>query len=171
VVPPAEGRLSLGTLIKPWGVRGEQTLRLHNPASDLLEQVDAVFVEGDGFPARPVGLRQARWVGKRYVVHLEDIDDPADAEALRGLDVSVPVEWLPDLEEEGEYYVRDLLGLQVVDQHGAPLGELVDVFPTGSNDVYVVKGPQGEILIPAIQDIILDVDLEQRRMQVHHEEL
>ena len=61
--------------------------------------------------------------------------------------------------------------MQVVDQHGAPLGELIDVFPTGANDVYVVKGPQGETLIPATQDTILDVDLEGRRMQVHHEEL
>ena len=170
-IPEESDRVVLGTLVKPWGVRGEQTVMLHNPASDLLEQVDTVYLAGDGFPARTVTVRRARWVGKRYVIHLAGIESPEDAERLRGLELSVAETDLPELEDDDEYYVRDLIGLEVVDQHGEALGTLHDVFPTGSNDVYVVRGPRGEALVPATREFVLEVDLERKRIQVHHEEL
>jgi 16S rRNA processing protein RimM len=168
---PATDRVTLGTLVKPWGKRGEQTVTLYNPASDLLEQVDAVFVSGDGFTLRRVGLRGARRVGKRYVVHLDGIDGIDQAESLRGLELSVPLEWLPPIEDEDENYVRDLIGMAVTDEDGAPMGTLTDVFPTGGHDVYVVRGDEGESLIPATRDFVLEVDLEHRRMRVRRLEL
>jgi len=169
-IPDESDRVVLGNLVKPWGVRGEQTVVLHNPASELLEQVDDVYLAGDGFPARRVTVETARWVGKRYVVHLAGIDTPEDAEVLRGLELSVAAEELPELDGD-EFYVRDLIGLDVVDQHGAPLGTLHDVFPTAGHDVYVIHGPQGEVLVPVTQEFVLEVDLEAKRIQVRHEEL
>jgi 16S rRNA processing protein RimM len=170
-IPDKSDRVVLGNLVKPWGVRGGQTVVLHNPASELLERVDEVYLAGDGFPARRITVEKARWVGKRYVVHLAGIHTPGDAEALRGLELSVATDALPKLDDDDEFYVRDLIGLDVVDQHGAPLGTLHDVFPTGGNDVYVIQGPQGEVLVPATREHVLEVDLEARRIQVHHEEL
>lgn len=165
-------RVALGVLVKPWGTRGEQTVHLYNKASDLLERVDAVFVSGEKIDARIVGIRSARWVGKRYVIHLEGIDSIDDADALRGLELSVPEELLPELDEEDEYYVRDLLGVAVVDEAGEPLGTLDDVFSTaGSNDVYVIRGESGESLIPATDEYVLDVDLQGRTMRVRRLEL
>ncbi len=169
-IPDERDRVVLATLVKPWGVRGQQTAELHNPASTLLQEARTVYLSGPRFAARAVVLRDARWVGKRYVVHLEGIDRPEDAERLRGLELSVAAAELPALDDD-EYYVRDLIGLDVVDQHGAPLGTLHDVFPTGSNDVYVVRGPRGEILVPVTREFVLEVDLEAGRIQVHHEEL
>ena len=168
---PPRDRVTLGELVKPWGVRGEQTVTLHNPASDLLEQVDAVFVEGEGFPPRRVGLLGARRVGRRYVVHLEGIGGPEDAEHLRGLELSVAADELPPLDEEDEFYVRDLLGLAVVDGEGEPVGTLEDVIPTGSNDVYVVRGPDGERLIPAVRSFVAEVDLDEGRIRLAEDAL
>ncbi len=164
-------RVALGLLIKPWGLRGEQTVTLHNPASDLLEQVDAVFVEGDGFPPRRVALRSARWVGRRYVVHFVGVDTPEDAEHLRGLELSVAEAELPELDGEDEFYVRDLVGLTVVDGAGEEVGTLVEVFPTGSNDVYVVRGADGERLVPAVRSFVASVDLDAGRIRLTEDAL
>lgn len=152
-------------------MRGEQTVTLHNPASDLLEQVDAVFIEGEGFPPRRVALRGARRVGRRYVVRLEGIGSPEDAEHLRGLELSVAEDELPPLDEEDEFYVRDLLGLAVVDGEGGAVGTLVDVIPTGGNDVYVVRGPEGERLVPAVRSFVASVDLDEGRIRLAEDAL
>jgi len=144
---------------------------LHNPASDLLEQVDAVFVEGEGFPVRRVALRGARRIGRRYVVHLEGIGAPEDAEHLRGLELSVAEDELPPLDEEDEFYVRDLIGLAVIDGEGETVGTLEDVIPTGGNDVYVVRGPDGERLIPAVSSFVESVDLDEGRIRLAEDAL
>lgn len=70
--------------------------------------------------------------------------------------------------QENEYFIADLLGLTVVTDEGKQLGTLKDVLQTGANDVYVVETPEGqEILIPAIRQCILSVDLEEQTMRVH----
>jgi 16S rRNA processing protein RimM len=69
---------------------------------------------------------------------------------------------------EGEYYHHQLIGLQVLDEAGNILGKLVEILVTGANDVYVVRGPAGEeILLPAIESVILDVNLERGLMKVY----
>jgi len=66
--------------------------------------------------------------------------------------------------EEGEFYWRDLIGLAVFTDQGVELGTLVDIFETGSNDIYVVRGSTKEYLIPAIADVIADVDIPGKKM-------
>ncbi len=69
---------------------------------------------------------------------------------------------------EGEYYFHELIGLSVMDETGEPLGEVSEVMETGANDVYVVTNEIGrEILLPAIAEVILNVDLVSKSMQVH----
>ena len=67
---------------------------------------------------------------------------------------------------EGQYYRFELVGLAVKSRAGEPLGEVADVFSTGSNDVYVVRGPRGEILLPAIAGVIVEINLAQKTMTV-----
>ncbi len=177
LVPPAaddplpSDRVAMGSLIKPWGIRGDQTLRLHNPDSELLLHHREVVLEGPGFAPRRATIDRARWVGRRFVVRLVGIATPEQAEALRGLELSVAAEALPELEDDDENYVRDLLGLRVVDEHGVEMGELADVFATGGNDVYVVRGPEGETLIPAVRDYVTEVDLDRGLVRVRRLEL
>jgi 16S rRNA processing protein RimM len=87
------------------------------------------------------------------------------AEALRGSLLSLPESELAPL-PEGEYYAHQIVGLEVFESDGAPLGKVVGLFPTGSNDVYVVDGPRGELLLPAIDDVILEVDVPGGKMVV-----
>jgi 16S rRNA processing protein RimM len=70
--------------------------------------------------------------------------------------------------EQGEYYHHQLLGLQVIDENGRLLGLLSSILETGANDVYVVRDQTGtEILVPAIDSVILDIDLEHKQVRVH----
>ena len=82
---------------------------------------------------------------------------------LNGSELYVKLSQLPD-PDEGEYYWRDLIGLTVVTDLGVELGSLVDIFETGSSDIYVVRGESKEYLIPAIADVITLVDLPGKKM-------
>jgi 16S rRNA processing protein RimM len=80
--------------------------------------------------------------------------------------IYVPVEEAEPLGED-EYYWYQIIGLQVWTVEGRFLGKVTDILPTGSNDVYVVTGPEGEALVPAIEDVIALIDLEEGRLVVN----
>ncbi len=79
--------------------------------------------------------------------------------------VQIPLEDAVPL-EEGEYYEHQVVGLAVVEQDGTPLGKVREILSTGANDVYIVVGPEGELLLPAIEPVILEIDLQAGRMVV-----
>lgn len=69
---------------------------------------------------------------------------------------------------EGEYFIADMIGMEVLTEDGESFGVLKDVLETGANDVYVVESPvHGEVLLPAIRECVLDVDIELQKMKVH----
>ena len=68
--------------------------------------------------------------------------------------------------EEGEYFLYQLQGVEVVTEEGEPLGALTEVLETGANNVFVIRGPLGEILVPDIPDVILNIDLDARRVVI-----
>jgi 16S rRNA processing protein RimM len=100
------------------------------------------------------------------LIKLEGVDDRDAAEELRGMLVQVPLEEAVPL-EEGEYYHFQLIGVDVETETGEWLGRVADVIATGAADVFVVRGPRGEVLLPAIEDVILELDTEEREMTVH----
>ena len=79
--------------------------------------------------------------------------------------VQIPLEEAVPL-EEGEYYHFQLTGLRVETEDGQWLGQLAEVLSTGANDVYVVRGPRGELLLPAVDEVVLELDLASKRMVV-----
>ncbi len=87
------------------------------------------------------------------------------AQALVGCKVFLPEDMQEKL-PEGEYYWRDIIGLDVYNEEGKYIGKIESVFPTGSNDVYVCKGEEREILLPAIADVIRKIDVNRRVMIV-----
>lgn len=100
--------------------------------------------------------------GRVPVLYLDGIATRDAAEALVGRYLEAHARSLP----EGEYYWDDLIGLDVVEPGGVPIGELVDIFRAGGNEVYHVVGPAGERLIPALRSTVLDIDLAAGRMTV-----
>jgi 16S rRNA processing protein RimM len=99
------------------------------------------------------------------ILRLSSVTSVDDAESLRGRLLTLPESELAPLAED-EFYSYQLIGLEVVDLDGTHLGKVVELIATGSNDVYVVNGPCGELLLPAIDDVILEVDLPGGRMLV-----
>lgn len=100
------------------------------------------------------------------LIKLGKVDDRDAAEELRGMLVQVPLEDAVPL-EEGEYYHFQLLGMDVTTDAGEWLGRVAEVVAAGAHDVYVIHGPRGEILLPAIEDVILKLDTESEEMVVH----
>ncbi len=122
-----------------------------------------VFV-GDKY--QPVRLRSVRPHDKALLVSLAGIESPEEAGRFRNALVFVQSADLPPL-PEGEYYHHELIGMVVKNEAGQVLGELVHVLETGANDVYEIKTPEGsELLIPAVDEVILDVDPGRRMMTV-----
>jgi 16S rRNA processing protein RimM len=101
----------------------------------------------------------------QVILKLEGIDSPDAARNLVGQWLTAPPETSPRL-PEGEYFHYQLLGLRVVTEEGEELGEISEIIETGSNDVYMVSGVKGELLIPAISQVVRNIDLANRVMVV-----
>jgi len=101
------------------------------------------------------------------LVSFRSVDTPEDVGKFRNQWVYVKAGDEPPL-PEGQYYKYQLIGLDVMDEHGSALGKLTEVLETGANDVYVVTNESGkELLLPAIPPVILNIDMEQHVMKVH----
>jgi 16S rRNA processing protein RimM len=100
--------------------------------------------------------------GRTTVLYLEGITTREAAEQLADRYLEGPAHEL----EEGEFYWDDLVGLRVEEPNGAAVGELVEVFRAGANEVYRVVGPSGERLVPALRSAVLRIDLDARLMVV-----
>ena len=155
---------------KTWGIRGQLIVRLDNHDSEKCWTKEMVWLRGEGWPMAPVEVDNWRQNGRKLIIQFVGIESPEDAKALIGLEIWVPRELLPDTDDD-EHYVRDLLGMKVIDEVLGELGHIVQVFPAGTADVWVVRGPTGEHMIPAVSDFVLSVDQETRLITVRYEEL
>jgi 16S rRNA processing protein RimM len=151
--------LTAGRVLAPHGVRGEVKVE---PLTDFPER----FSPGSVLWLRgaPVRVVRGRWQGRTVVLKLEGLDDRDSAERLRGAELQVMPS--PENLAEGVFYRDEVIGLRVIDENGADLGRLADILRTGSNDVFVVRGPRGELLLPATDDVVKSVDLDGGRVVV-----
>jgi 16S rRNA processing protein RimM len=145
-------------------VNGEIIMDVH---TDFPERLTAGKIVFTGDSHRPVKLAGVRAHAGGFLVKLSGVDTPEQAGLYRNTWVFVKTSDVPVL-PQGQVYQHQLLGLDVVDDRGAPLGRLTEILETGANDVYVVKNADGrEVLLPAIPSVILDLDLDRRSMRVH----
>ena len=99
------------------------------------------------------------------MISFKGVTDRDRAEALIGAELFIPETELPELDED-TYYWFELIGIEVYNTQEDYLGRITSIFPTGSNDVYVVKNKTNEVLIPALESVVIDIDLELKRMRV-----
>jgi 16S rRNA processing protein RimM len=165
---PEPRYLLVGRVLRPHGVRGELRVEIITDYPEQLAQHAYFYLARPDSPeiVHRYSVAGLRFHRKALLLKLNDCDDRNAADELRGMLVQIPVEEAVPL-EEGEYYLFQLIGVRVETEDGEWLGQVVDVIETGANDVYVVRGPRGEVLLPAIDDVIVDLDLESKRMQVH----
>ncbi len=157
--------ITIGKAVKPFGVKGEMKIE---PVTDFPERFNGLHRVHLVSPAGKdlvCEVTSVRYAGGVPFLHFAGYDSPEKAKALNGWLIKVPKEETVPL-PEGVYYWFELIGMEVVTESGDTLGAIVDIFETGSNDVYVVKHGRKEIYLPATQEVIRQVDKKAKRMTV-----
>lgn len=156
--------MAVGRIVKPHGIRGEVAVDILTDFPGRFALLEEVYLGEDN--PRPVPLKGVRFHKGRALLTLGGYDDRTAVEALRGEMVMVPVDEAMPLEPD-QYYQEDLIGLEVWTVDDEYLGDVVDILETGANDVFIVDSEEhGEVLLPAIEQVVQWIDLEENRMVV-----
>jgi 16S rRNA processing protein RimM len=149
----APGYVAVGRIVGAWGVHGDLKVEPLAPAATLSpgRKVTVSGVERM--------IERSKKAGRFLSLKLAGIESREDARSLRGAYLEA-LERNLESPGEGEYYRFQLVGLSVRSSDGRDLGHVTDILSTAGNDVYIVQGPLGEILVPAIDDIVQIVDVE-----------
>ena len=157
--------ITIGEIVKTRGLRGCMKVVSFVDTQDISAELEFVYIQDNSEQKKLYNLRKIDISGKFLFIELTTIDDVDLAKTFVGCKVVIPRNFLKEL-PEGEYYWRDIIGLNVYSEEGKLLGQIESVFPTGSNDVYVCKGGEREILLPAIAEVIKLIDVDQKVMKV-----
>ncbi len=155
--------ITIGKAVKPFGVKGEIKIEPLTDFPERFKKLRRVYL------VSPVGkefaceVRSVRYAGDEMYLQFVGYDSPEKAKALNGWLIKVPEEEAVPL-PDGSFYWFELVGMEVVTESGEGLGTIVDIFETGSNDVYVLKKGRKETYIPATKEVIRQVDRKAKRM-------
>ena len=144
--------LMIGEITKPQGVRGEVKVRPCTCDVERFEGLETAYVEKNGGYA-PLRIRVNRLSDDAVFLNVEGISDRDAAETLRGTKLYIDRAHAVELDEDTNF-LADLIGLRGTADDGRDLGKLMDVLQPGGNDVYVFKGPLGEVLVPALKCVV-----------------
>jgi len=156
--------VAVGRVGAPHGVRGAFRLAADLDPGILVPGVELLLEGKSGTQSFKVLAAEPRKKG--WLVRVEGVDTPEEAKKLSGLTARLDRTCFPPL-EDGEYYWFDILGLSVFTSGGRRLGTVRNIIPTGANDVYEVVDEEGaETLVPALEWVIVNVDLSAGKMVV-----
>jgi 16S rRNA processing protein RimM len=158
--PAPQGALIVGHILAPWGIRGELKVEVLTDFPERFAPRKVVYLN-----TNPLEIESCRYHKHHLILKLATIDSIEAADKLRGQDLTIPGSELYLL-PQGQYYTFQLIGLKVVTTEGQTLGLVTDIMSTASNDVYIVEGKRGEILIPAIEDVVKSIDLKKGEMVI-----
>ena len=158
--------LRVGVISSTHGIAGEVKVFPTTDDNNRFKKLKQVFLD-TGKEYLELEVERVRFFKNMVIVKFKGINNINDIEKYKGKDLLVTRENAVPLEED-EYFIYDIMGAQVVDEEGKEIGTLVEVLATGANDVYVVKTPQGkEILMPVIDECILDIDFDNKVVTAH----
>ena len=161
-----EDLLQVGVITTTHGIRGE--VKVYPTTDDVhrFEELESVLLD-TGKEYRELKIKSVKYFKQYAILKFKGIDNINDIEKYKGKSLFVTRENAQPLGED-EYYIADLIGMEVYLEDGSHFGTLKDVMETGANDVYIIKTEEGkEVLIPAIYECILDVDVEAGKMEIH----
>lgn len=156
-------KLLAGKIVNTHGIRGEIKAVYYTDSPAFFDNVSKVFLS----PGEECfALTVSRAHKGAVLLKLDGIDKIEDAERLVGKEIYVDRQ--DDALSEGQYYIVDIIGCGVYDEDDALIGEITDVFPTGSNDVFEVRRPNGKTAyIPNIHDIVKNIDIGKKSVRIH----
>lgn len=156
---PSDRRLAVARILGVKGLHGGVRIELLTDWPEGLVSGASVHLDGGD---EPLVVDRVESGGRVPVFYFEGRATRESVEPLVGRFLEMPARPL----DEGSYYWSDLIGLRVEEPGGTPIGELVEIFRAGGNEVYRVAGPDGERLVPALRTAVLEIDLESGRMVV-----
>ena len=154
-------RLEIGQIVNTFGIKGLVKVKPFTNDITRFDNLKNVYIKNKEYE-----IEKAKYHKDMVLLKFKGINKIEDAENLKNCYLEINRE--DGILEEGSYYIVDLLGLQVITDTGKTLGTIDDIYNTGSNDIYVVKDELGkQVLLPAIKDVIKEINLEKRRILVH----
>jgi 16S rRNA processing protein RimM len=157
--------VAIGMIEKPFGVRGEMRVRSLSDVPGRFEGLTRVMLEAPSGAVKETAVRSVRVMNGSYVLGMDICSTPEEAGLFRGWMVKIPQGSAPAL-PQGQYYEYELIGCSVRDEAGRSMGTLEEILKTPGHHVFVVRGEQGEALIPASRETVISVDVPGRTMTV-----
>lgn len=160
-----EEYLEIGQIVNTNGLKGNLKVKPLTDDITRFEDLESIYIQ-KGRELIEFNIQDVKYIKNMVILKLEGIDDIDEAEKYKNFYIKINREDAVELEEDS-YFIVDIIGCEVYTDSHELLGKVIDVFSTGSNDVYTVKNSEGkEILLPAIEDVIKDVDIQNRRITV-----
>lgn len=154
-------KIKIGKIVNTVGLKGEVKVYNYSDSIEIYETIESIYVED-----RLTVIENVRAQNNMVILKLEGADDRNAAEALRGKELYITEDDLPEL-PEGQYYVRDLIGMSVTEEDGNLLGHVTDVLQNTAQDIFEVESENGKkLLIPKVDQFVLDIDAEKREITV-----
>lgn len=158
--------LEIGQIVNTFGIKGEVKVKPFTDDIKRFDKLKKINIEQKN-SKKEYEIENIKYHKDMVILKLRGIDQIEQAELLRNSYLKIDRNEEEPL-EENTYYIVDLLGLSVYTEEGILLGILDDIYNTGSNDIYVVKDSLGkQTLLPAIQDVIKEIDIENQKIIVH----
>ncbi len=150
--------ITVGRILSPWGIKGEIRVEVVTEFPERFALSSNLYVN-----RQPVTINRCSWHKGKAIIKLHTINSAEDAQRLRGQFIEIHHSQLKPL-PEGQYYHFQLIGLEIWTIQGELLGNITEILTSKSNDTYIVHGDKGEILIPAIEDVIKSINLDAGRV-------
>lgn len=156
----------IGQIVNTFGIKGMVKIKPFTDDINKFDKFKKIYIKKEN-TKKEYQIEEVKYHKQMVLMKLKGINTPEEADLLRGSYLIINREDEEPL-EEGEYYIIDLLGLEVYTDENVLLGKLEDIYNTGSNDIYVVKDELGkQVLLPAISDVIKNIDIKNKKITVH----
>ncbi len=152
--------ITIGRILTTLGIKGKLKVKIETDFPQRFTPGAKIYIN-----RQPMTINSTEWHRGKLVIKIDTVESIKDARKLQGKTLEIHCSQVHPL-PEGQYYHFQLIGLEVWTIQGELLGNVTEILTTESNDNYVVRGAKGEILIPAIEDVIKSVDLDKGRMTI-----
>lgn len=161
-----EQLMEIGQIVNTYGIKGFVKVMPFTDNINRFEDLDSIYLQTKK-GLETFEIEEVKYSKNMVLLKLKGIDDINIAENYRNCYLKIDRKDAVELPED-TYFIVDLLDMEVETEEGETLGKIIDVYPTGSNDIYVVKNEEGkQILLPAISQVVKTVDIQNKKMIVH----
>lgn len=158
--------LEIGQIVNTFGIKGMVKVKPFTDNIERFSNLEKIYIKNKSGQTE-YKIQEVKYHKNMVLIKFEGIENPEQADLLRNSYLIVDREAEEPL-EAGRYYIVDMIGLDVFTDDNEYLGKLEDIYNTGSNDIYVVKNELGkQILLPAIEDVIKNIDMDNKKVIVH----